>query len=165
MKPLVSVIMNCHNGERFLKEAIESVYKQTYSNWEIIFWDNASSDNSAKVAYSFDDKIKYFFAPNKTSLGEARNLAVSKSSAKYLAFLDVDDVYFPTKIEKQIQLMEGKNYVMSYGSGLTIDENGDEINRKTVKNKSGYVFDSLLKNYEIGMQSVMILRSFFKISE
>ena len=44
---LVSVIINCYNGEKFLKEAIDSVYNQTYQNWEIIFWDNASTDNSS----------------------------------------------------------------------------------------------------------------------
>ena len=65
MMPLVSVIINCHNGERFLTEAIESMYSQTYCNWEIIFWDNASTDKSAIIANSFDDKLRYFFAPKK----------------------------------------------------------------------------------------------------
>ena len=53
-KSLVSIIMNCYNGQRFLKEAIDSVYQQTYHDWEIIFWDNASDDDSAKVAKSYD---------------------------------------------------------------------------------------------------------------
>ena len=59
-RPLVSVIMNCHNSGKFLNEAIESVYAQTYKNWEIIFYDNNSSDNSAQIANSFDKKINYF---------------------------------------------------------------------------------------------------------
>ena len=58
-KSLVSIIMNCYNGQRFLKEAIDSVYQQTYHDWEIIFWDNASDDDSAKVAKSYDKKLKY----------------------------------------------------------------------------------------------------------
>ena len=53
---LVSIIMNCYNGQRFLKQAIDSVYAQDYDNWEIIFWDNASDDDSAKVANSYDKK-------------------------------------------------------------------------------------------------------------
>jgi glycosyltransferase involved in cell wall biosynthesis len=57
-KPLVSIIMNCYNGEKFLKETLESVYAQTYTNWEVIFWDNLSTDNSKQIACSFDDKIK-----------------------------------------------------------------------------------------------------------
>ena len=160
MMPLVSVIMNCHNGERFLSEAIESIYSQTYSNWEIIFWDNASTDKSAIIANSFDDKLRYFLAPKKTPLGEARNLALNKAEGKYVAFLDCDDLYFPKKIEKQVWLMEEGKYVMCYGSSVTINENGGEIRRVTVNNHSGYMFNFLLKHYEINMQSVMLLRSF-----
>ena len=58
--PLISVIMNCYNGEAFLKNAIDSVYAQTYKNWEIIFWDNASTDTSADIALSYDERLKYF---------------------------------------------------------------------------------------------------------
>ena len=55
----VSVIINCHNGERFLREAIDSIYRQTYTDWEIIFWDNSSNDKSASIAKSYDKKLKY----------------------------------------------------------------------------------------------------------
>ena len=51
--PLVSIIINCFNGEKYLKETIQSIYNQTYENWEIIFWDNLSTDNSKKIAKSF----------------------------------------------------------------------------------------------------------------
>ena len=86
-KSLVSIIMNCYNGQRFLKEAIDSVYQQDYEDWEIIFWDNASEDDSAKIAKSYDKKLKYFLAPSNTSLGEARNIALQKAHGKYIAFL------------------------------------------------------------------------------
>ena len=60
-KPLVSVIMNCHNGQNFLSDAIQSVINQTYKNWELIFWDNFSTDESTKILNQFKDKrIKYF---------------------------------------------------------------------------------------------------------
>ena len=65
--PLVSVVMNCHNGSIYLQKSINSIYKQTYRNWEIIFWDNASDDDSASIAKSFDSKLKYFFSKEKTS--------------------------------------------------------------------------------------------------
>ena len=65
-KPLVSVIMNCHNGETFLKESLKSLLFQTYSNWELIFWDNLSEDNSKKILNEFSDKrIKYFLSEMK----------------------------------------------------------------------------------------------------
>ena len=58
---LVSIIMTCHNGEKFLNEAIQSVVNQSYSNWELIFYDNLSSDKSADIIKNFkDDRIKYF---------------------------------------------------------------------------------------------------------
>ena len=160
MKPLVSVIMNCHNGERFLNEAIESIYNQTYNNWEIIFWDNASTDSSAKIAHSYDKRIQYYFNDKKTSLGEARNFALEKANGEYIAFLDCDDVYLPDKLEKQVSLMKSKDYAMCYGSVAVIDEKGKEIKKDIVRNKSGNVFASLLKRYEINMQTIMLKRDF-----
>ena len=58
--PLVSIIMNCYNGEKYLRESIDSVLCQSYQNWEIIFWDNCSTDNSAKICQSYDAKIRYY---------------------------------------------------------------------------------------------------------
>ena len=104
--PLVSIIMNCYNSDKFLRESIESIYNQTYANWEIIFWDNASIDDSAKIAKSYDERIKYYLASETTSLGEARNLALSNVSGEYVAFLDCDDLYLTDKLEKQVNLMQ-----------------------------------------------------------
>jgi len=159
-QPLVSIIMNCYNGDRFLKEAIDSVYGQNYPNWEIIFWDNASTDNSASIAKSYDDRVKYYFASKTTLLGKARNLAVKKASGKYIAFLDCDDIFLSEKLDIQVRLMEKSDYAMCYGSAIVIDEWGKEIKRIAVKNKSGKIFDKLLIHYEINMQSVMIRHSF-----
>jgi glycosyltransferase involved in cell wall biosynthesis len=158
--PLVSIIMNCYNSDQFLKEAIDSVYSQDYSNWEIIFWDNASKDNSANIAKSYNDKLKYFLAPITTPLGEARNLALSKASGQYISFLDCDDIYLPGKLEKQINLMLSKDYAMIYGSTIVIDERGNNLKKLIVKNKSGNIFSNLLRHYEINMQTVMIKNDF-----
>ena len=85
--PLVSVIMNCYNGETYLKEAIESILSQSYKNWEIIFWDNLSTDDSKKIISKFNDKrIKYFCSKKFLNLYHARNLAVNKASGEYLCF-------------------------------------------------------------------------------
>lgn len=159
-QPLVSVLMNCFNGEKYLKDAIDSIYKQTYRNWEIIFWDNFSKDATAKIAKSYDYRVKYFLAAETTPLGEARNFALNKATGKYIAFLDSDDIYLPDKLECQVKLMQEKNYAMCYGSFLTIDENGKEIKKNIVKNNSGYIFASLLKHYEINMQTVMLKREY-----
>ena len=103
--PLVSVIMNCHNGETYLKESISSLINQTYKNWELIFWDNFSSDSSKEVLMQFSDKrIKYYYTKNFTPLYEARNLAIKKTSGEFISFLDTDDWWSPKRLEKQIEL-------------------------------------------------------------
>jgi len=157
--PTVSVVMNCYNCERFLAEAIESVYSQTYGNWEIIFWDNCSTDNSSTIAGGRDKRLKYYKSSETTNLGEARKMALSKVTGKYIAFLDCDDVYLPDKLEKQVLLMEREEYCMSYGGAIIINENGKTIRFDHVKYKSGYIISDLLKRYEINMQSVMIRSS------
>ena len=97
-EPLVSVVINCYNGERFLKKAIDSVYAQSYQNWEIIFWDNRSEDKSAEIFKSYNDKrFKYFYAKKHTSLYKARNLAIKESSGELLAFIDTDDLWEKNK--------------------------------------------------------------------
>ena len=158
--PLVSVIMNCYNSDQYLQEAIESVYAQTYSNWEIIFWDNASTDNSANIAKSYDKRVKYFLASETTLLGEARNFALERASGEYIAFLDCDDIYLPDKLDRQVDLMQVEDYIMCYGGASIINEEGKVIKRHTVKNKSGNVFAKLLRHYEVNMQTVMLQREF-----
>lgn len=105
-KPLVSVIINCFNGEDYLSEAIDSVIAQTYTNWEIIFWDNQSTDNTNEIVHRYNDiRIKYYYAEYHTALGEARNLAVEKATGEYVNFLDADDVWDKNKLEEQIKLL------------------------------------------------------------
>ena len=79
-KGLISIIMNCHNGEAFLNEAIQSVLKQKYKKWEMIFWNNNSTDNSEKVFKSYRDKrLRYYFRKKKVSLYKSRNSAIKKA--------------------------------------------------------------------------------------
>ena len=158
-EPLVSVIMNCHNGDQFLKQAIDSIYCQTYTNWEIIFFDNASNDNSKKIIYSYDKKIKYYHVEKKIPLGEARNEALLKVSGFYVAFLDCDDKFFPNKLHQQVSVLQKYRADMCYGSVIFINNASDEIKKRKVKDKKGNLFSKLLLNYNINMQSVMIRKS------
>ena len=90
--PLVSVIINCHNGEKFLRECLNSIILQTYKNWEIIFWDNKSNDKSKSILSEYSShNIKYFESDKLLNLYDARNLAIEKTSGEYICFLDVDD--------------------------------------------------------------------------
>ena len=80
-EPLVSIIMNCHNGEKYLHDALDSIIQQTYKNWEVIFWDNLSKDESKNIVKDFDDRrIKYHSSKNFLKLYDARNHAIKKAT-------------------------------------------------------------------------------------
>ncbi len=157
-KLLVSVIMNCLNGEKHLKEAINSVYAQTYPNWEIIFWDNASTDRSAEIAKSYDARLKYFKEEETIPLGAARNKALEQTKGEFIAFLDCDDMWMPEKLEKQVGLLEGGTYPLCYSGAFRINETNNIINKYIPKNETGFILPALLKRYDINMQSVMMRR-------
>ena len=138
-KPLVSIIMNCYNSDRFLKEAIDSVYDQTYSEWEIIFWDNAST------------------VKKTTEIGEARNLALSKAKGDYLAFFFFFYLWMPNKLNIQVKLLENNlDSKFCYGGVHYIDEQGGKIRDTLPIAKSGYTIKQQLASFEIGIQSVLI---------
>jgi glycosyltransferase involved in cell wall biosynthesis len=107
LQPQVSIIVNCYNGERYLQDSLESAINQKYKNWELIFWDNRSIDRSAEIFFQYKDKrLKYYMAEKFTSLGEARNLAISKACGKWLAFMDCDDVWHTSKLQLQIAAID-----------------------------------------------------------
>lgn len=107
-QPLVSVIINCYNGEKFVREAIDSVLAQTYRHWELIFWDNCSEDATPTIAQSYQDaRIRYFRAEKNTTLGVARNLAMAKAMGEFVTFLDSDDYWSAEFLEKAVQPLVG----------------------------------------------------------
>jgi glycosyltransferase involved in cell wall biosynthesis len=123
--PLVSVIMNCLNCEQYVQEAIDSVYAQIYPRWEIIFWDNASTDCSRKIACSYDNRLRYFREEETVPLGAARDHAVSQAQGDYVALLDCDDLWLPHKLERQINLTETNPDVgMVFSDCFYIDSEG-----------------------------------------
>ena len=105
--PLVSVIVNCYNGQKYLKDCLRSIVNQTYKNWELIFWDNFSTDQSKKVLNEFNDKrIKYFKSKKFLPLYKARNLAIQKAKGDYISFLDTDDLWKKNKLFEQIKILK-----------------------------------------------------------
>ena len=150
---MVSILMNCYNCEKYLKEAIDSIYNQTYKDWEIVFIDNCSTDKSVEIAKSYDDKIKIYKTPKNIPLGAARNFGLKFCKGEYLAFLDTDDIWIENKLELQIKNI--KDAKMCYTGVIFIDENGKEIKRELPKADDD-VFSQNLKRYEISMQSVLL---------
>ena len=99
--------MNCYNGEKYLKKSIKSILKQSYKNWELIFFDNKSQDNSKKIFFEFKDKrLKYFYSKKKLKLYRARNQAIKKSKGHYISFLDTDDFWHKDKLRDQINFFK-----------------------------------------------------------
>lgn len=156
-RPKVSILMNCYNGERWLKEAIDSIYAQTYQNWEIIFIDNCSTDNSSKIIGQYDHRLKYYKTNRNISLGSARNWAMQFISGKYLAFLDVDDLWLPQKLQLQIEQLENNlDFMLCYTGNYFINDESNNIRKRVPKSRTGYVFPSLLKYYDVNWQTVMV---------
>jgi glycosyltransferase involved in cell wall biosynthesis len=111
--PLVSIIMPCYNGGKYLSETLESVYKQTYENWECIIMDDGSTDNSKQVISEYqkkDKRYKYFYQSNKGT-SAARNNAIHESKGKYILPLDSDDKISPQYIEQAADVLEKSNDV------------------------------------------------------
>jgi len=162
-KPLVSIIVNCYNGENFLEDCITSIKNQTYKNWEVIFWDNFSTDKSKDIIIKFKDpRIKYFKAKKFTSLYEARNLAIEHSSGKYISFLDTDDIWTKDKISKQLDFFNtNKEFDIVYSNYYLLQKNNLKIQFKK-KLPVGEITQKLINYYSIGVITVMLKRKIFE---
>lgn len=157
---LVSVIMNCLNCQKYLREAIDSVYSQTYQNWEIIFWDNASTDKSGEISRSYGEKVRYFRELETITLFAARNKALQKARGEYIAFLDCDDVWLPRKLEKQIPLFIDSQVGIVFCDVIYFNDKGEsEILYSRRKYRTGHCFSSLLSDFFLSQPAIIIRRS------
>jgi glycosyltransferase involved in cell wall biosynthesis len=121
-QPMVSVTVIFLNAEQFLREAIDGVLAQTYSNWELLLVDDGSTDRSTRIALEyaarFPDKVRYLQHENHQNrgAGASRNLGIISARGEFLAFLDADDVWLPHKLERQVEIMRSQpDAAMVYG--------------------------------------------------
>ena len=155
----VSVIMNVHNGEKFIKESIQSVIEQTFENWELIIWDNQSTDKTFFILSQFKDKrIKYFKSNKFDKLYAARNKAIEKSSGELITFLDVDDLWLPNKLSSQIKIMSNLEIDFCFSNYYLISEKGLDIFSKKAFKKlpSGKIYKKLIDFYNVGILTLCI---------
>jgi glycosyltransferase involved in cell wall biosynthesis len=125
--PAISIIMNVRDGEATLRAALDSAVAQTFSDWELIVWDDRSSDDSAAMVAEFTDpRIHYCLAPQQTALGRARDAAIRRAQGEWLAFLDQDDVWLPRKLELQLALVDSRDVGLIYGRTLCFDVAGSD---------------------------------------
>ena len=151
--------MNCHNGEKYLLDAVESIINQSHLNWELIFWDNCSTDKSSFIIKSFNDfRIKYFKSSKFTNLGEARKLAFEKCVGEYVAFLDTDDIWFREKLEKQLKYFENDVGIVTCNTIFFNEKMKEQLYKKKIQ--EGYVFEKLLENYNLSLETLIIKKEF-----
>ena len=164
-KPIVSVIIIFYNTENFLEEAIESVFSQTYNEWELLLVDDGSTDRSNVIAQQYAKKyplkVRYLNHPGNQNRGKpaSRNLGIRKASGEYIAFLDADDIWYPAKLEQQVAILETEpEAAMVYGlsqwwyswTGKPEDSQSDFVHRlgvlpNTLVNPPEMLFSFLFK--------------------
>jgi glycosyltransferase involved in cell wall biosynthesis len=156
--PLVSIVINCYNGEKYLRKSIESILDQSYKNLELIFWDNHSTDQSRNIIKSYDDsRIKIFFSQNHTTLYQARNLALKECKGDFVNFLDVDDYYLKDKIAKQLLYFKDEKVGVIYSNYYRYYE--DIKKKKLLTNKmlpSGNLTQYILEESQISFMTAMV---------
>ena len=125
---IVSVIIPACNCDRYIGEAIASVFAQTYTDYELIIVDDGSTDDTAQVIKSYGDRINYIYQTNQ-GVAQARNTGLAAAKGKYIAFLDQDDFFYPHKLASQVELMAQKPSLGMISSGWNIvNSQGEAIN-------------------------------------
>ncbi len=160
IKGLVSVIMPVYNAEKYLADSLNSIFEQSYKNIEIVLVDDCSKDRSVEIIAEFHKKhpeIVYYLQGKNMGAGAARNKALELAKGQYVAFLDSDDIWMPSKIQRQLDLMNEKKSPFSYTAIEMMDENSITVkSKRSIKESCTYKY--LLHNTIIATSSVMVNR-------
>jgi len=168
IKPLVSVIIPVYNGEKYLKETIESVIAQTEKNWEIVAVNDGSVDGSQKILEGYEklnpDRIRVISVENG-GISRARNTGADLARGTYLAFLDHDDLWAPYKMEHQLKLFSNDSPLWLAFTNVTLIDEYGKIIKESCHNfdqrHRGYVFELLIFKNFIPCSSIMVKRDNF----
>jgi teichuronic acid biosynthesis glycosyltransferase TuaG len=130
---LVSIIIPTFNSEKFILETIQSVQNQTYTNWEMILVDDASTDTTVGIISKLaqvDNRIQLLQLDKNSGTGVARNTALATAKGKYISFLDADDLWKPQKLQKQIDFLITNNLPFTFSFYDCINEAGESLNKR-----------------------------------
>jgi teichuronic acid biosynthesis glycosyltransferase TuaG len=157
----VAVIMPCHNSERTLAQAIQSVLEQTYQDWELVVVDDGSSDGSRAIIETFqagEPRIRLLInARPSGGASVARNRALQETNARYVAFLDSDDAWLPHKLTLQMEALTKHGAALACGAYDVIDGEGAIIG--SVNPKPGMIrYASLVGNNPVGTLTAVLDR-------
>tara|TARA_B100000886_G_scaffold295080_1_gene221775 strand:- start:33114 stop:33911 length:798 start_codon:yes stop_codon:yes gene_type:complete len=164
MSPLISVIVNCRNGSKYLEECLQSVKKQQYTNWELIFYDNQSTDESKKIfEKNFCNKFKYYKSTKLETLYAARNIACSFAKGEYIAFLDTDDFWLENYLSLREEFFKNNVQKFSFSNCLHKFEFSKKINIFTkLKIPNGCIINFLSKNYLVKISCLIVEKKIFE---
>lgn len=157
-EPVISVITPAYNSEVFIKETIQSVLDQTYSDWEMIIVDDRSKDDTVSLIKEMQDKdarIRLIELEKNSGSAVARNTAIEHSNGRYIAFLDSDDSWYPEKLERQLKFMQDEDVAFSFTEYVRTLEDGTETDYIS-KAPETVDWDALMKRCVIGCLTVMI---------
>jgi teichuronic acid biosynthesis glycosyltransferase TuaG len=157
-KDLVSIVIPVYNAEAYLIDTLKTIQNQTYSNWEAIFVDDCSSDNSVKIIKKYqtkDARIKLFKNKINSYTAITRNKGIDKALGRYIAYLDADDLWDPTKLQKQIAFMKQNKCAFMFTGYEFADEYG-KPNGKKVNVPESIGYRQALKNTTIWTSTVML---------
>ena len=160
--PKVSVIITTYNRADILPRAVGSVLVQTYQDFELIIVDDCSMDNTPQVAASFDDRrIRLISHSENRRPSAARNTGIATACGEYLAFLDDDDEWLPTKLEKQVDLLDSEppQVGMVYGWLEEMDDSTGNIRPSYRRTMSGDIFPELLALHIPSPTSTLLVRT------
>lgn len=157
-KPLVSIIVPVYNAGRFIDETIQTVLDQTYTNWELLLVDDKSTDDSVKLIKPYaskDERIKLLSNKQNSGAAISRNKGIDAAKGRYIALLDADDLWAPTKLEKQVTFMQEKDCAFSFTGYEFADATG-KPNGKKVHVPATINYKQALKNTTISTITVML---------
>jgi glycosyltransferase involved in cell wall biosynthesis len=163
MPGLVSIVMPAFNGENFIRQAIDSVLSQTYSNWELIIVDDGSTDHTAEIirGYGDDSRIRYIYQENKGQAA-ALNRGLDLASGEFITTLDTDDWYAPDSLLERVHYLNGHlEFGTVYGDGIYCDVDGKMLKRFSeyrIGNVSGDVYETLITAPFFGTGANVMIR-------
>ena len=153
--PIFSVIMPAYNPGNFLRLAIESVINQSSSDWELVVVDDGSTEDILKVV-EMDSRIRVIRQQNQ-GLSAARNMGILNSSGRYIAFLDADDLWMPTKLEKQLEMLEANEKIGLCHTYQNIISAEGHIIRQGFSDAIN-TYEQLLRDCKICVSTVVVRR-------
>lgn len=158
--PSLTVVITCYNYGQYLPHALGSVLDQTCSDYEVVVVDDGSTDNTPAVMaqYAADGRIRYIRQAN-AGQPKAKNRGIAESTGEFIAFLDADDIWMPTKIEKQLALFADPQVGVVYSGRVLIDPSGVLIPGEDYSLKRGDILDHIFVDNFICFSSSVIKRS------